>query len=385
MKVVIAVEEFDPNKGYLEYYLARELTKMGHRVYIFTFGWEKGISRTMFEEGFEVINLPHVAVVHSYHVPSLSGVAYITRFIKGEKPDIVHCQPLYSPLSLLFVGIKQLFGYRIVGSLITAEFSIDDITKKLMFFCTKIITRFYIKDRCELIFAISKQSMKMMTQLFNIPSQKFRIIPLGADIRLFKFDASARSKVRRFLEIREDEIVAIYSGKLLPHKKIDVLLYTCAPLIKTHTNFKILLVGEGSKNYVDYLKGIINELDITHHVMFHKWVHRTKLPDLYNAADFAVWPGHHSISMIEAMSVGLPLVIPRSKLTNYLLDYKNGLDFVEGDTSGLRACIQVMLEDEELRRNMGVRSCKLVKDRLNWNTIAERYIEVLQSAIKKEI
>ncbi|MDI6846749.1 MAG: hypothetical protein QMD23_01235 [Candidatus Bathyarchaeia archaeon] len=85
MKIVITVEQFDPDKGYLEYYLARELTKLDHEVYVFTFGWSKRILRTKLEN-FEVISVPHVTVISGYHLPSLSGVTYITRFIKSEKP-----------------------------------------------------------------------------------------------------------------------------------------------------------------------------------------------------------------------------------------------------------------------------------------------------------
>jgi hypothetical protein len=34
MKIVNTIDNFDPNKGYLEYYLARELTKLGNKVYV---------------------------------------------------------------------------------------------------------------------------------------------------------------------------------------------------------------------------------------------------------------------------------------------------------------------------------------------------------------
>jgi len=168
MKIVITVEQFDPNKGYLEYYLATELTKLGHKVCVFTFGWSKTVLRTTLKEGFEVVSVPHIAVVNSYHMPSLSGVAYITKFVKTKKPDIIHCQPLFSPLSLLFIGLQRSFNYKIVGSLMSQKFSIDKPTKKAMYYLAKIITEQYVKSRSELVFAKSGELMKILTRLFNI-------------------------------------------------------------------------------------------------------------------------------------------------------------------------------------------------------------------------
>ena len=82
MKIVITIENFNPNKGYLEYYLARELTELGHKVYMFTFGWSKNILRTRLKEDYEVISLPQIAVVNGYHIPGFSGLKNIIKRLK---------------------------------------------------------------------------------------------------------------------------------------------------------------------------------------------------------------------------------------------------------------------------------------------------------------
>ena len=71
-------------------------------------------------EGFEVIRVPSVRKISNvYHLPSFNGVFYIIKFLKNERPDIVHCQPLGSLLSLIFLLFKSTFGYKIVGSVAT--------------------------------------------------------------------------------------------------------------------------------------------------------------------------------------------------------------------------------------------------------------------------
>ena len=375
MKIAITVEEFDPNKGYLEYYLARELTKLGHKVCIFTFGWDKCLLRTTLNEGFDVVSVPHVAVVNNYHIPSLSGVAYIAKFVKIERPDIVHCQPLFSPLSLLFISYQRLFKYRIVGSLVTGKLSIDNITEKAIYFLVKIIVERYVNNKSELVFVTSRELMKIVTRLFNLRRQKFCVIPLGADSELFKFNSAARSQIRNLLGIRSDDVVVVYSGKITPSKRLDVLIEAIAPIITLDPKVKLLIVGRGESSYMKCLKSLILDFNISKKVIFHKWVHRTLLHAFYSASDIAVWPGSPSISIVEAASVGLPLIIERSPVEIYAIERGNGFAFERGNVNELRKYLETLLYNDKLRREMSRKSRLLIEQKLNWSVIARRYFD----------
>ena len=376
MKIVITVEQFDPNKGYLEYYLARELTKLGHKVYVFTFGWSKSVLRTMLKEGFEVISVPHIAVVNKYHMPSLSDVAYITKFVKEEKPDIIHCQPLFSPLTLIFISCKRLSRYRIVGSLITGEYSINSIIADLKYNLVKILTERYVKNKVDSFFAINDGWKEVLLQMFNIPHKKISIIPLGADHELFKFDTNARTKIRNLLGSSADDVVVVYSGKIIRSKELHVLIKAIAPIIKQNRKVKLLIVGKGELPYIGYLKELCLNLKISNNVIFHPWVHRTKLSDFYSASDIAVWPGGPSISIVEAASVGLPIIVKRSPITRYAIVYGNGFAFKHGKINEIRKYLEVLIYDDKLRREMGRKSRLLVEQKLNWKSIAIQYLNV---------
>jgi glycosyltransferase involved in cell wall biosynthesis len=107
------------------------------------------------------------------------------------------------------------------------------------------------------------------------------------------------------------------------------------------------------------------------------------LPSFYSSADFAIWPGHNSVSIVEAMSTGLPVIIPESKWIDHLLKYENGFSYPEGDVAELRKRICILLNNVELRREMGRRSRELVEKELNWNTIAEQYLNAYNSVMEK--
>ena len=252
MKIVIAVERFDPKATYLEYFLARELTIWGHKVVVFTFGLHKSFRKVMLNEGFEVINIPSFVSVHCYHLPNLNVITYLFNFLKVEKPDIIHCQPLGSPMSLFFTALKHFFNYKIVGSIQTQlnlVFSPWDLKKKLLFALSKIIVSHYIQKRSEIIFAKTRELAKLLSRSYDVPFGKFGIIPLGSDPILYKFDSEARVRLRKKLGFSENDVVLVYSGKIHSSKGLDVLIRALAPIAIRNDHVKLLVIGKGCLLY----------------------------------------------------------------------------------------------------------------------------------------
>ncbi len=256
MKVVIAVEEFDPAKGYLEYYLAKELATLGDDVYVLTFGLSTGPNTTTME-GFSVVNIPHSAVIHGYHVPSFRGLAYILKFIKTKRPDVIHCQPLDSLLSLLLITWKSFFNYKIAGSILTQlnlVFSKTDLKTKALLAISQIVVKSFAAKQSEAVFAKTSELSKLLSQSYCVPQRKFQIIPLGSNPEIFKPDSTARAQTRSKLRLSEGDIVLVYSGKLDATKGLDVLLQALAPLVAKEQKVKLLIIGKGKEEFEKYLK-----------------------------------------------------------------------------------------------------------------------------------
>ena len=378
---MIAVENFDPNKGYLEYYLARELAKLSHEVQIFTFGKDSKPSESI-EEDFKIINLTYSMMMNGYHVPTFRGIAYIMDHIRYYKPDIIHCQPLFSPLSLIFISFSRLFNYKVVGTIFSQLSDLSTVFKKLKFNLVNLALNFYVKNRSEIIFAKSMNLMKIQKRLFKIPIHKFRIIPLGADATLFKYSDEARWRIRSSLGLSSEDIVIVYSGKLTPRKRLEILVNALEPIIKRDNRVKLLIVGKGISSYERYIRKISKASGVFGNIIFHPWVHRTLLPDFYSASDIAVWPGLSSISIIEAASVGLPLIIEKSPVEIYGLEYGNGFTFEPSNIEDLRKYLQILIYNEEIRKHMGKKSRLLVKQKLNWKSLSLQYLSAYKSALQ---
>ena len=384
MKIVIAVEEFDPDKGYLEYHLAEELTKLGHKVYVFTFGRGKREARPIVYGGFKIFRLPHFASLNGYHMPSLSGVTHILRFLKAERPDIVHCQPIDSPLSLFFVSWSSFFKYKIVGpimSQLNIVFSPWNITKKILFCISKIIVNKYAAKKSQVIFAKSRGLTKILCRSYNVPENKFHIIPLGTDPELFKFNPTARNAIRKDLGLSLSDVMIVYSGKIDPTKGLETLLNALSPIIAANKKVKFLVIGTGKPSYVESVRKLAEDLEISNNVFFSSWVKRSLLSDYYSASDIAVWPGLSSISIVDAASVGLPLVIANVPVEVFAINNKNGFTFELGNVNELRAKLKILTDSETLRREMGRKSRCLVENRLNWKFVTMKYLDAYRDAL----
>lgn len=385
MRIVHIVTYCQPHVGYMEYYLAEKQKKMGHEVCIvtsdrYTYRSNARSKCGLFtEEGVEVFRLPSFKV---WDQPFLS-INGLRSFLKKFSPEIVHLECIDSSFAIPVTLWKCDIGYEVVANGITGMYMSKGFTLNLKLTLWRLYKRLLLTriiERVNGFCAISESSASWLSDNLNIDQSKIHFIPLGADSSLFYPDHSKRLIMRENLGIEQNTVVAIYTGKIFPHKRIDTLLTACAPLLKAY-DFKLLLVGAGPKEYLEYLKGLIGRQQISDSVLFHQWIHRTDLPNYYNLADFAVWPGHHSISILEAMSTGLPVIIPKSKWLNHLLEYANGFEYSEGDVEELRTCVKKLVLDEKTRTAMGHRSRKLIEDKLNWNTIAKTYLDLYQKIV----
>ena len=382
MRIAHVINHFMPELGYTEYYLAKKQHEMGHQICIITSDHHIADSKKRYSEGsflieggIKVFRLPTL-IESSDEV--LVPVNRLKEILIAFSPHVVHIHGALSPMAFTCALHKREIGYKIVADVITGMVTAHGLSLAVK----TAILKMYVKtiwptvyNKVDCFFALSEASLDWMRDMLNLDTSRVQFIPLGADSDLFCFDPHKRRAVREKLGVTDNEVLAIYTGKLLPHKRLDALFYASAPLIRAGNDFRILIVGEGTDQYVNHLRLITNNLNINRNVIFHHAVHRTELPSFYSAADFAVWPGSPSISIIEAMSTSLPVIIARSKWTNHLLEYGNGFDFSEGDVEALRACIQSLLENDDLRQKMGETSRKIVEEKLNWNNIARQYIE----------
>ncbi|MFC1980925.1 glycosyltransferase family 4 protein [Chloroflexota bacterium] len=385
MRIIHIIDYFQPKLGYQETYLTREHAKAGHDVHIITSDrynptiYAGNAAKPMMgkrtvgagfvtEEGINIWRLKTL-----FELPHAIWMLGLERKIEELKPDIV-----------IVHGIVNFAAWRIARSkkkLADSRLIYDDhmtfansrSALKIFYALFRWLFSSSIQKAADALVAILPDSKTFMHQRYGIPDERIHIIPLGADAELFRFDAKARKQTRKEFKLTEEDIVFVYTGKIVPQKKLQLLVEAAAILMTKHDNVKIMLVGGGSQSYIEKLKQDIAQKGLEDKFVWHEAVPNDQLYRIYSAVDVAVWPNEASISMREAMSCGLPLIIGRDSKVTELVDYQNGLLYREGDIADLSQQMEKLL-DPELRREMGHKSRKLVDDRFNWRTIAEQFI-----------
>ncbi len=224
--------------------------------------------------------------------------------------------------------------------------------------------------------AILPETKVFMHKRYGFPLERILIIPLGADDELFQFDAIARQEIRNRLNSKENDVVFIYAGKVVPNKRLPLLIEAAANLMTKHSNIRVMLVGGGSQSYIEQLKQAIKTKNLEAKFAWHEAVPNEQLYKIYSAADVGVWPYGTSIGMREAMACGLPIIIGERSHETELIEYKNGLTYREEDVSDLAQQLEKLL-DNQLRREMSRNSRKLIEDKFNWRIIAEQFIKLV--------
>lgn len=119
-------------------------------------------------------------------------------------------------------------------------------------------------------------------------------------------------------------------------------------------DIEVVLAGKGS--YLTYLKRISNKQEVDFKAV--GFAGQSELINMYNSADIFVtpslWEEPFGIVNIEAMSCGKPVIGTISGgIPEIIEDGKTGILYKKNDVSKLKDSIDLLYEDEQLRRKMG--------------------------------
>jgi glycosyltransferase involved in cell wall biosynthesis len=124
-------------------------------------------------------------------------------------------------------------------------------------------------------------------------------------------------------------------------------------LAGVHSGWRLQFAGEGPTETA--IKAQVAAMGLSGRISFLG--SRMDIPDLLSEADiFALATDFEGLplSILEAMRAGLPVVASAvGGVPECVLDARNGFLVRRNDVAGLRACLDRLLGDLELRRNMG--------------------------------
>jgi glycosyltransferase involved in cell wall biosynthesis len=404
MKIAIVTLYFQPEFGYEEYHIARNLARLGHDVSLITsdriFPF-KNVDKLLEEigsehtdryrgvgvsdmDGFTVYRLPILVEF----LTDISIIMNVGSTLEKIKPDLVH---LHEPIQCgsAVAALHKGLGFKLVveqhGYATTFDKAptLKNKVAHYLFMCLRRPVANYAFSKADAITCINDQAKKFMVEIQKLPEEKIRVIPLGTDDEKVKFDKVARSRIRGELGIEPGTILIITAGRIDRAKKYELLIEAFSKL-KKKIDVKLLLIGSGDLEYENELKERVKSEGLDKNIMFMKFINKSLLPEYFSAADIGFW-NKEAITIIDALSCGLPVVLPDQVTIKHYILNDNGLFFTDKDVKSLQEQLYKLATDKQLRKAMGGRGVELVKKRFSYDVTTQKYLKVYEHVLGKKL
>ena len=236
----------------------------------------------------------------------------------------------------------------------------------------------YLNVKGVKFFGVTEEAVLHLHKGGGIPSSKIKLIPLAANTSIFFPSPEIRSAQRSELNLKDKDILLCYSGKIEEYKGIHLIL-EAMHCIK-NMNIYCLIVGGGSEVYKKRLDELCEINSLHERVYFRSFTNKEELNKYFNASDIAVYPKSVTISHIEAMAVGLPIIIEDLPGIKHRIKNNNGFAVKANDIKMLAYYINILSGDIRLRKKMGNSCLNLIKDEFNWERINQEILSLIKES-----
>ena len=202
----------------------------------------------------------------------------------------------------------------------------------------------------DVLITINKEDYELAQK--KIHAKKVCYVPgVGIDLEKIRSVQADRNEVRKSMGVPEDCVLLLSIGELNVNKNHQVVVKVLAKLGNKNVHYAIAGVGDQKENLLNLAKelGVENQ--------FHLLGYRTDALKLYHGADVYVFPSFReglSVSMMEAMASGLPIVCSKIRGNEELVeDGKGGYLFSSSNEVALTDSLRKMIDNEILRENAG--------------------------------
>jgi glycosyltransferase involved in cell wall biosynthesis len=226
----------------------------------------------------------------------------------------------------------------------------------------------YVSAVSHKCYPISADAADITVRFFGVAPEKNEVCSLGVDTDLFRpptdeLSRTARSDVRNSLGFTNAEVVCVYTGRFAADKGPLCLAQAVARLVAAGHPYRGLFVGSGTAAEIEGIRACAG-------CQVQPFVPVQDLPPYYWAADVGVWPKQESTSQLDAAACGLPIVLSNRVQVRERVE-GNGLLYEEGSVTDLAHQL-LALANPAVRRELGERGTRKVRERFSWLDIARR-------------
>lgn len=378
MKIAHVTATFPPyhgGTGTVCYYNALHLARLGHDVTIFTADYPPGSGD--YPPEITVKRLP--VSFRIGNAPFLPGLMNIRGF------DVIHLHwPFVFGAEMLF--LRYLAGRNHYIITYHQDLILNGLTGQLVKLHHSLLGKLILKRARRLcVTSIDYANASRIEPVVRQLKDHVVEMPNGVDANRFHPDADAQNLREHYGLASSDQLILFVGGLDRAHyfKGVDVLLNALA--ILNDANVKLLIVGDGDLK--SEYEALANEFGIDEHVIFCGRVSDDLLPAHYRLCDFLVLPSTtmgeaFGVVLLEAMASAKPVIASNLPgVRSVVADGDDGLLATVDDADDLAQQMQTLLENPQLRHEMGQNGRKKVETHYAWERIAPQLEDVYRQVI----
>jgi glycosyltransferase involved in cell wall biosynthesis len=241
--------------------------------------------------------------------------------------------------------------------------------------------RKYAARRVDRYVAISSE-IRAGLKTAGVDEQRIVSIPNGIAIERFApVGASRKVELRAALSLPISGLILIYTGRLATSKGVMMLIDVWREIAAEHPTAHLVMVGTGRGSFDDCepaLRGFIAAHALTARVTLTGSV--ANVNEYLQAGDVFVFPSDYegfSLSILEAMTAGLPMVTTRVGIAAELEHQgRFALLVPPKDREAFGNAVRRLLPDSALRDELGTNARAAVHSRYSSGAEARRYVEL---------
>lgn len=304
-------------------------------------------------DALDIIRHPFDIQRSPFSLKNIKAYKQLKEIMKSQDFDAVHC---HSPMG----GVLARLAAKSIGLspvVYTAHgFHFYDGAPRLNWLIYYNVEK-YLSKFTDTIVTINKEDY---ARAKTFKSKNVISVPgIGVDSSKFDNVKVDKIKKREELEIPQGAVVLLSIGEMIKRKNHEIALKALAQL--KNRNYVFLVCGRGELE--NHLKDLAQKLGIGDKVRFLGF--RNDIPEICIASDIFVFPSYQEglpVSVMEAMSAGLPIIASRIRGNTDLIQNGNGGYLNEPDDFwGIAKSIDKVIENEKLRAEMGIRNKSEVK------------------------
>ncbi|MEM1831158.1 MAG: glycosyltransferase family 4 protein [Desulfurococcaceae archaeon] len=344
-------------------YLVNELANLGISIYVDRPGTLLGDLMYIYEK---FRGRMKGRFLPTYFMPKGLRNAYLIKFIKQRKFDVIHMNSL--SLSIGALREAKRLCIPVLYVLHTAPIS-EEIYRLL----DEYVDLYVAPSHFTLINEKKKFKKQAIVIHHGIDTEEFKSYP----------KEEARSKMKLPLHGK----VVLWNDRISPEKDLKSFLEAIPLILKECRDCYFYIKGRGVvKKYWYEIKPLVNELKekYRNNIKLHiGWVKQDILPYIYSAADVFVRTSLYEsfgLAFIEAMSCGVPVVAANAATAPEVIG-DAGLLYRPRDPSDLADKVVTLLMNERLREELSRKSKERVK-LFTAKRMAQQYLQAYHSLCK---